>query len=97
MAIKRRPSFLHKRAEWTRDSPLCSHLDTAWLISLATLRIIFEEVRDRSANPSFENRDPKRPVLVVLTFVRVQDKAELCVQRAVQRGMVVGSLSLEFR
>ena len=36
-------------------------------------------------NPSFENRDPKRPVLIVLTFVRVQDKAELCVQRAVQR------------
>ena len=58
---------------------------------------LFEEVRDRSANPSFENREPKRPVLIVLTFVRVQDKAELCVQRAVQRGMVVGSLSLEFR
>ena len=58
---------------------------------------LFEEVRDRSANPSFENTEPKRPVFIVLTFVRVQDKAELCVQRAVQRGMVVGSLSLEFR
>ena len=53
---------------------------------------LFEEVRDRSANLSFENIEPKRPVLIVLTFARAQDKAELCVQRAVQRGMVVGVL-----
>ena len=57
---------------------------------------LFEEVRDRT-NPNFEKKKPKRPVLIVLTLVRVQDEAELCVQRAVQSGMVVCSLSLEFQ